>query len=449
MTITINPIAVVNAGADISLCIGETATLSGTIGGSAGSGTWTGGSGSFSPDAATPNAVYTPTPAEAAAGTVTLTFTTNDPVGPCPAVSDAVVITVIPMPTVNAGPSQTVCSGTTITLAGTVGTGATSGTWSGGTGTYSPSNTALNAVYTPSAAEYAAGSVTLTLTTNDPAGPCPAVTSTVTHSFYSRPEVFFTVDDANGCPAHCVTFADISTVTGATITSWLWSFGDGGTAAVAAPTHCYAASGFYDVTLTVTSSQGCSTTATQNDMIHVFDLPVADFTHFPIPATVLEPTVNFTDQSSADAISWTWYFGDGDSLSGTENPQHDFPGAEPGTYDVWLVVENANGCIDSVMHQIVVGPEFTFFIPNAFTPNNDGINDTFFGTGIGIAEYEMLVFDRWGNLVYLADDLGDKWTGQMSGAGTLVQEDVYVWKVKLKDVFGKKHTYIGTVTVVR
>ncbi len=139
------------------------------------SATWSGGTGTYAPNNTTLNAVYTPSAAEITAGTVTLTLTTNDPAGPCNAVNDAMVITINPAATVNAGLDQTICSTSTVTLAGVIGGGAASATWSGGTGTYAPNNTTLNAVYTPSAAEITAGTVTLTLTTNDPAGPCNAV----------------------------------------------------------------------------------------------------------------------------------------------------------------------------------------------------------------------------------------------------------------------------------
>ena len=130
-------------------------------------------------------------------------------------------------------------------LGGAVGGSATGGTWSGGTGTYAPNNTTLNAVYTPSAAEYAAGSVTLTLTTNDPTGPCTFASSNVTFTFFPTPVVIFTVDDPDGCPVHCVQFSDLSTVgAGNTIVSWSWNFGEAGSGAnnvstTQNPTHNY------------------------------------------------------------------------------------------------------------------------------------------------------------------------------------------------------------------
>ncbi|MGZ4094330.1 MAG: T9SS type B sorting domain-containing protein, partial [Bacteroidia bacterium] len=175
MQITINQPATVNASASQTICYGSPVTLAGSVGGSATIGVWTGGNGSYSPNDSTLNAVYTPTSADSLAGTITLTLTTNDPAGICPAIADTMQITISQPATVNASADQTVCSGLSVTLTGATGGSATSATWTGGSGTYSPNANTLGATYTPNAIDSAAGSVTLTLTTNDPAGICPAV----------------------------------------------------------------------------------------------------------------------------------------------------------------------------------------------------------------------------------------------------------------------------------
>jgi hypothetical protein len=177
MVITINPAVITNAGADQTVCgSNPNVTLAGSVTGGASTGTWSGGGGTFAPNNTTLNAVYTPSAAEITAGTVTLTLTSADPAGPCPATSDAMVITINQTVITNAGADQTVCgSSSNVTLAGSVTGGATTGTWGGGGGTFAPNNTTLNAVYTPSAPEITAGTVTLTLTSADPAGSCPAI----------------------------------------------------------------------------------------------------------------------------------------------------------------------------------------------------------------------------------------------------------------------------------
>src|SRR5262249_22030016 len=165
MHIAIAPAATADAGPDVTVCASNPSVqLAGSVGGGATSGRWNGGAGTYSPSATALNATYNPSAAEIAAGSVTLTLTTDAVSGPCGQASDRVTIAIQPAATVNAGADVTVCASSPgVQLAGAVGGGATSGTWSGGAGTFSPSATALNASYLPAAAEIAAGGVTLTL----------------------------------------------------------------------------------------------------------------------------------------------------------------------------------------------------------------------------------------------------------------------------------------------
>ena len=452
ITVTINPIATVNAGPDQTICIGSAVNLAGVPGGAATSGTWSGGNGVYNPNNTASNAIYSPINAEESAGTVSLTFTTDDPAGPCFAVSDVITITINQLPTANAGPVQTVCPGSSIVLGGALGGTAISGSWGGGTGSYSPNNTALNAVYSPSAAEYAADSVKLTLTTNDPPGPCSPVLSTVTFYFYKDPVINFSVNDSAGCPIHCVNFLDLTTVGGgATIVSWNWDFGDSNPDSdTQNPSNCYSLTSFYDVTLTAISNYNCSVTLTMPQMVQVFPEPIAEFNPTPSQASVILPVITMINQSSVDVNYWNWNFGDGIKLApDSASPEHTYPNIASVSYLPTLIVQNAYGCYDTIVHEIFIGPEYIFYIPNAFTPNGDGVNDLFLGQGIGIVKYELIIFDRWGNQIFYSDDLYKGWDGKANLGAEMAQIDVYVWKVKLTDVFKKGHNYVGTVTLVK
>lgn len=183
--VTVNTAATVAAGTDQSVCSSSPATtLAGTVGGGASSGSWSGGAGTYNPNANTLNAVYTPSAAEIASGTVTLTLTSNDPAGPCGPVSDQMVITIHQAATVNAGADQSICAYTpigSVSLNGSIGGSASSATWSSsGSGNFNPNASTLNATYQPSAADVTLGSVILTLTTNDPAGVCSAASDAMT-----------------------------------------------------------------------------------------------------------------------------------------------------------------------------------------------------------------------------------------------------------------------------
>jgi gliding motility-associated-like protein len=126
-----------------------------------------------------------------------------------------------------------------------------------------------------------------------------------------------------------------------------------------------------------------------------------------------------------------------------------YPHETSGNFIAKLIVKNTDGCYDTIPHEIFISPEFTFFIPNAFSPNGDKINDYFFGSGIGIKQYDLWIFDRWGNTIYHGLQLSDKWDGKANNGSDMAQIDVYVWKVRLIDVFNKVHDYIGTVTLVK
>ena len=178
MLITITPSPIVNAGTDRSVCANNNSIiLAGSVTGATG-GSWSGGFGTFSPNANTLNATYTPSAAEITAGTLTLTLTSTGN-GNCNSVSDQMIISITPAPVVNAGVNQSVCyNNPAVTLNGTI-SGATGGIWSGGSGSYSPNSNNLNAVYTPTVAERTAGSVTLTLSSTGN-GNCNSVSDQMT-----------------------------------------------------------------------------------------------------------------------------------------------------------------------------------------------------------------------------------------------------------------------------
>ena len=174
MVLTLDRVAMADAGSDATICETDVASLSGAIGGSASALTWTSsGTGSFA-DAADPGTVYTPSAADIMAGSVLLTLTTDAP-GACPSASDAMTLLLDPVAEVDAGPDSTICNTCSYTLDGVLAGAANTGTWTtSGTGTFNNAQL-LDATYTPSAQDIANGSVTLTLTSDDPTGPCAAV----------------------------------------------------------------------------------------------------------------------------------------------------------------------------------------------------------------------------------------------------------------------------------
>jgi len=116
---------------------------------------------------------------------------------------------------------------------------------------------------------------------------------------------------------------------------------------------------------------------------------------------------------------------------------------------VLLKVENIHGCSDVKEKCFTVEQEFSIYIPNAFTPNENNVNETFYAVGINILEFEMYIFDRWGEQIFYSDNINKHWDGKAKGGSEIAQQDVYIWKVNVKDVFGKIHNLIGHVTLLK
>ncbi|MBA3971042.1 MAG: gliding motility-associated C-terminal domain-containing protein, partial [Bacteroidetes bacterium] len=255
-----------------------------------------------------------------------------------------------------------------------------------------------------------------------------------------------------GCEPLCVTFTDASTIgAGSTISSWNWNFDNGTTSVLQAPGPICFSAGTYDITLTLTSNGGCTSTSTTNNMITVYPQPVANFTFGPQPATMEAPTISFTDLS-VNAATWSWNFGDPGNLydpniSSQVNPDHIY--ADSGQYCVTLIVASLGGCTDTVVNCLTISPEYTFYIPNAFTPNGDNMNAIFAPKGQTIDEFTMRIFDRWGNMIFRSTSLNEGWDGKVEGKSDIALQDVYVYHIEIKDKKGERHRYIGHVTIVK
>jgi gliding motility-associated-like protein len=210
LNISISGVAEVDAGSDFTVCGGADAALNGSITGAVITGFWSGGAGTFS-DILDLNASYTPTAAELSLGSVVLTLTSDDPVGPCGPEFADVTVSFTSSAIVSAGTAQTICEGDDVNLDGAIGGSAVTGTWSGGSGIFIPNATSLNAVYIPSALENATGSVLLTLTTNNPAGPCAAVSEDILITINPTP-VLSSVSEIDVCSGVPVNYAITSNV---------------------------------------------------------------------------------------------------------------------------------------------------------------------------------------------------------------------------------------------
>lgn len=287
---------------------------------------------------------------------------------------------------------------------------------------------------------------------------CVGTASALTN-VYDNPTPLFSVDIPSGCSKHCVVFTDNSAVTAPSqITNWNWNFGNGTTSNGSTNGNqatCYINSStnqlaLFTVTLTTKTDKGCTATLVKSNMITVYPTPIANYTITPNLGNVSFPQVDFINQS-VDYDHWYWYYGDGPMIDSIyQNPSHYYNTEEPNSYYSMLIVSNQYGCKDTADLKIDIGPEFLFYVPNAFTPDNiDGHNDVFTGVGIGILKYDMWVYDRWGANVFYSNSINYGWDGKVLATGVMAKQDVYTWKIKIKDVFNKTHDYIGHVTLLK
>jgi gliding motility-associated-like protein len=408
------------------ICVSQCATLTAApTGGSGGPYTFTWNPGNLTGN----NVQVCPT------ANTTYTVTITD-AGGCTS-TDVVSVMVRPPLTVLASGGGPVCPGaqTQISANGSGGDGGPYNyLWSPGNMTGSPVNVNPNST------------TTYTVTITDNCG-SPSQTATVTVNVFALTPVSFAGDTTQGCSPLCVTFTNNSSATA----SCSWTFGNNlGNSQNCIDQFCFVNPGGYNVTLNITDNNGCTNTLVMPNYIVVHPNPSADFTMSSTSVSLLEPTVCF-NSTSVGATVLSWNFGDPQSNTGSNasNPCHTY--SDTGRYCVTLAVRNSFGCPDTVEYCLDVLPDVTLFVPNAFTPNGDGFNATFFPQGVGIdaSDFKMWIFDRWGNMIWSTTTWGEGWDGKANGGSKVAQEDVYVWKIRCKDLTGKVHDRVGHVSLIR
>ena len=171
-------------------------------------------------------------------------------------------------------------------------------------------------------------------------------------------------------------------------------------------------------------------------------LPIADFDVSPDSGLI--PLTSYFSNMSQLSVEWDWDFGDGNSTSGF-SPTHVYQ--DTGRFDVQLIATSANGCRDTAYHKVIVGADFTIYVPNAFTPNGDGLNDYWNTPWIGVKEFHVMLFDRWGMLIFESFDPDFQWPGALHGREC--QEGVYTYVIEASGYLGEKVKKAGTVTLMR
>ena len=411
---------------DTTICQGGTADLQAIASGGAGNYTFAWVSGetaqniSVSPTTTSPYCVTA--------------FDANN----CPSSEQCVIVTLNDALSVQAFVDQLICEGDDASLDAIAagGDGTYTYTWDQGVGvgnaqTVSPTVTT----------EY-------TVTVNDGCE-TPTASASVTVTVAAIPNIAFTADTLEGCVPLTVTFSEVNVPQGSTC---LWSFGDGTVSqdcGVVQNTYDY--EGCWDVSLNITTAQGCDASFAIQDYICTYGIPEVNFLASPDPVSEMDPTVHFNNQSIG-AYSYEWVF-DTENTAGTDqnvHPSYLF-NSEPGEYEVCLTAISEEGCLDNHCDTVEVRPEMLVYVPNAFTPSSTpGTNDVFVPvvSGVDPQQYEFLVFNRWGQLIFSTEHIDVGWDGYYKNK--LSQTDAYVWKLRVVDLMKyQPHEFVGHVVLLK
>ncbi len=226
-----------------------------------------------------------------------------------------------------------------------------------------------------------------------------------------------------------------------------WSFGDGGQGTDISPTHTYLDTGTFDVRLEITSPIGCYTDTTFSELVRILSPPVAGFSFDPTNPDSFNPAVNFFDES-INVAHWDWYV-DGRLVAQMPDFTYIFP--DTGLHEVKLVVVHPEKCLDTLVQYLDVVPKVTFYMPNAFTPNEDTVNDYFVGAGVtrGVTDFKLAIWDRYGQKVFETDKIDEPWNGRVGNDGKPAQGGIYVCVATFTGPRGEPFKYRGYATLIR
>ena len=245
-----------------------------------------------------------------------------------------------------------------------------------------------------------------------------------------------------GCEPLLVKFMERAIVYNGSVTGYYWDFGNSINSFLPQDSTIYATAGTYSVRLSVVSDLGCIFDSLYTDLIQVYPYAIANFDIEP--SVGKENSQNYFNNLSINSTSWLWEFGDG-STSSLQNPIKVF--ASSGKYSIKLKASNAGGCNDSLVKEFNIVKSPSFYAPNTFTPNYDGINDTWRIYGVEFAsEYELHIFNRWGELLFSSLDKTESWDGIHNGK--VVPEGIYSYRTILK-FDSDAYEYFGHILVGR
>jgi len=434
--ITVLSIPQVNAGTDKEVCSGAIASL--------GSASFPGLTYSWSPliGLVSPTQAVTNIQLEnstEATQTYQYVLTAND--GNCSA-TDSVFysVTAPPLITFSVPPGQCIEGNSFDFTAQGAFTATADFNWSLGPNTvYTLSSTPslTNVVFTT------VGSQTITLQVDDSG--CLSNVYSADVVIYEEPIADFSAEVIEGCAPVVVNF--INNSSGPNNLQYSWSFGFGELSNSETPKFIYEIPGVYDVSLNVSTLNGCSNSLDRKNYITVFPVPNAGFSLSKFKTTITEPEVSissFTEQNNSIQITFT--IQPGNVVFNEDTVTYILP--DTGLYIITQVIRNSFGCVDSTNKTIQVNTGYRIYVPNSFSPNNDGTNDYFTVYGEDVRKFKLTIFNRWGEQLYQSYDKENGWDGTVRTTDRKVPQGVYLYVIEATDDLGFTHKLEGLVNVI-
>ncbi len=411
VTVIVSTKPLVNVSAsDTAICTGQSTVIT-AIG--ATSYTWTPTAG-LSPTSGSP---VTASPA----GTTTYSVIGANAAGCVDTAT--IIITVNASPTVSisiTGGNDTICPGTSVTL---TASGGVTYSWSPGGSTSAAVN--VSPVTSPT---------TYTVTAYSANGAC---TDTKSQPIYLFPPLVLNMATLDSVCSGQAVIIDATVSGGDPLHGYTYVW----TPALGTGSGPYVVNPISPTTYSCTVTDGCNNTATSTTQVAIYPTPVAIFTAAPNPVLAGE-YVAFVDSSTL-ATAWYWTFGDG-GTSTAPFPYYQYNVA--GNYITTLWVTNKSGCRDSAIDTIHVIE--LIYVPNVFTPNNDGTNDVFHVTASSLKTYNIEIFNRWGQRVFMADSPNVDWDGR-SMSGVEESDGTYYYIIKATDYSSKNYNLNGYLQLIR
>jgi gliding motility-associated-like protein len=373
-------------------------------------------------------------------GSLLVSLTVTSPQGCASTTSETIMVS--PLPVLNLT-ADAICSGEQATVfsnASLPDGSVPDLEWNNGLGETVPNTLNLTGTYDQP------GEYVIALTASS--GPGCVTNETINLVVHPTPSVAFIWDENRFCAEGNTLLTDLSDVATGSLVAWYWTANGTPFSQQSEAVFTTAVPGNYTIALTVTTDEGCEAQSVENNAITVWPNPVADFYFPPELPISAAPYVHVTDRSQG-ANQWLYTFSDG-SVYHEPDFTHTF--TEPGLYELTQLVTNGFGCTDSMNVSIDFNPSLNVFVPNAFTPDDDGINEVFkpILSGAEVNHYRLVIINRWGEVVFESNDLGEGWIGNFRGGAHYVPAGVYVWQLEVgtREQFVREK-FTGHVTVLR